>query len=360
MVVRLGEILRVRPTYFFRPPFEHGTGAVFFRSLASARKRDLGRQQARLRWVQELAIVIQHYVDLPPVNIPELPKDSSYRSLRDEDIEHIAGELRKRWQLGDRPIADVVRVLERAGIVVTSDEMGTTSLDGLCNWSDFDGRPYVLLAQDKMSFFRRQMDAAHELGHAVLHRGLTENDLRSDFDLIEQQAFRLASAFLMPASAFALAVGTYPTLQSLLMLKDRWHVSVKAMIHRCRDLSLIDPSDALQLYKYYSAKRWTRGEPLDNSVPVPSPQMLGEALRMIVSSGTRTKEDLLANEFTVPARDVEDLLGLGEGWFNQRPAEIIQLRSVTRHSTAGDQHETGAVEAITRLRQAIGDFDRDE
>ncbi len=145
--------------------------------------------------------------------------------------------------------------------------MGTTALDGLCNWSIYDGRPYILLAKDKMSFFRRQMDAAHEMAHAVLHRHVTQDDLKADFDLIEAQAFRLASAFLMqqPRSRLKLAS---PNLSGLLMLKDRWRVSVKAMIRRCSDLKLISSGDAVQLYKYYSAKGWSREEPMDRVVPV--------------------------------------------------------------------------------------------
>jgi len=335
MLIKLGEALKVRPSYFLRPLFEHGGGAVFFRSLASARKRDLSRQRARLRWVQEIAIIIQHYVNLPALDLPDVAAGESFRALRDDDIEGFAGALRQHWGLGDRPIPNVVEVMEKAGFVVATDEMGTTALDGLCNWSEQDSRPYVLLAQDKMSFFRRQMDAAHEMAHAVLHRGLSEDDLKADFELIEQQAFRLASAFLMPATAFALDVGSAPTLSGLLVIKDKWRVSIKAMIHRCRALSLIDAADAVQLYKYYSAKGWSREEPLDRSEPVAKPQYLAAALRMIVSSGTRTKDDLLTNEFTLPARDIEALLAIDEGWFSQKSGEVIQLRLPEARSGAG-------------------------
>lgn len=342
MLVRLAEVLNVRPSYFERPSFNHGRNAVFFRSLASARKRDVGRQRARLRWFQEIALVIAHYVNLPAVDIPDLTKGENFKSLRDDDIEKIADALRQHWKLGDRAIPSVVEVLEKSGFLVAMDEMGTTTLDGLCNWSIHDGRPYVLLAKDKMSFFRGQMDAAHEMAHAILHRGLNEDELKNDFELIEQQAFRLASAFLLPSTAFSLAVGPTPTLSSLLTLKDRWHVSVKAMIHRCRDLNLIDADEARQLYKYYSAKGWSREEPLDKLRPIAKPSVLAESLYLIVSSGTRSKTDLLANDFTVTARDIEDLLSLPEGWFSFGPAEIVHLRKADTQ-TAGASSGSGTV-----------------
>ncbi|WHA44065.1 ImmA/IrrE family metallo-endopeptidase [Agrobacterium larrymoorei] len=70
--------------------------------------------------------------------------------------------------------------------------MNTTKLDGLCSWSPVDDRPHVLLATDKMSFPRRQMDAAHELAHVVLHKNVPETEFEENLRIIEKQAFRLA------------------------------------------------------------------------------------------------------------------------------------------------------------------------
>jgi len=343
----LAEKLNLRPSYFLRPMFNHGDGPVFFRSLASARKRDIGRQRARLRWLQEISIVIQHYIDLPELDTPDLLHGESYQTLRDEDIERIAEELRIYWKLGSDPVANVVDLIERHGFFVGADEMGTTALDGLCNWSSFNSRPYIMLAKDKMSFFRRQMDAAHEMSHAILHKGVSDEALKQDFDLIEAQAFRLASAFLMPAKAFALAVRV-PTLSRLMVLKDHWHVSIKAMIRRCKDLALVSPEEERQLYKYYSAKGWSKEEPLDRTVPVASPRMLGQALGLIVSSGIRTKEELLANEFTVKAHDVESLLCLDDGWFSKKTGQLFNFEW-TEGRKRGEQFEPGEVVSFAQM-----------
>ena len=201
-LVQLAGELKVRPTYFLRPPFAHGDLPFFTRSLASARKRDIVQQRARLRWVQDISEVVQHYVQLPPIYIPMFLGSEHYATLRDEDLERIAGELRRHWSSGSSPIPNMVDLLERSGFVIACDEMGTTALDGLCNWSNVDGRPYVLLANDKMSFFRRQMDSAHEMAHAAIHRHVTYEELRRDFASIESQAFRLASAFRCPGFRF--------------------------------------------------------------------------------------------------------------------------------------------------------------
>lgn len=351
-LVELASVLRVRPSYFLREPFGYGDGPIFFRSLAHARKQDLARQRARLRWVQEISIILQHYVTFPVVDIPDILGGASYRQLRNEDLERAALDLRRHWKLGDRPITNVIDVLERAGFAVAADEMGTIALDGLCNWSAHDERPYILLATDKMSFFRRQMDAAHEMAHAILHRDVTREQLKTDFELIERQAFRLASAFLMPAEAFAMAVGPRPNINGLLSQKDRLRVSVKAMIRRCRDLELISPDDERQLYKYYSGKGWSREEPLDRMVPVAKPRLLSQALGMIVGAGLRSKEELLANEFTIPARDIEDLLGLEEGWFSELTGQVVQLRAAAAFRRGGS---TGADVVPFRPRERLAE-----
>ncbi|HEY0120240.1 MAG TPA: ImmA/IrrE family metallo-endopeptidase [Rhizobium sp.] len=159
-----------------------------------------------MRWLQEISSTLQHYVDFPEVDIPNVMNGLTYKQLRDEDIEGIAQDLRAHWKLGQGPCLNVLEVLERIGIVVGSIEMGTSKLDGLCSWSQGEERPHILLASDKMSLPRRQMDAAHELGHAVLHKGVTEAELKADLKEIERQAFRFASAFLMPATTYVYEV----------------------------------------------------------------------------------------------------------------------------------------------------------
>lgn len=322
---RLASELRVRQEFFLRPTFE-AVQPVFFRSLASTLSRDLSYQRAQMRWLQEISSTLEHYVDLPTLDIPDVLEGATYRQLRDEDVESIALRLRQHWRMGDRPCADVVGVLERAGFIVGSIEMGTAKLDGLCSWSPVDGRPHILLANDKMSFPRRQMDAAHEMAHALLHRDVTKEEFARDLKFIETQAFRLASAFLMPSTSYPIEVRS-PSLASLLTLKERWRVSIKAQIRRLADLEVIPPEFATHLYKLYSAKGWSREEPLDRQWEPSEPRVLRDALQLIVDEGVRTKADLLAVEFTITAGDVENLCGLPNGWFSRDAAEVVRLKA---------------------------------
>lgn len=108
--------LRVRPEFFLRPQVG-GDRPVFFRSLSSTLARDLAHQRAQMQRLQEIAAVIQHYVDLPTVDIPDVMAGASYKQLRDEDIEQIALDLRQHWKLGIGPCVDMVSLMERVGSI---------------------------------------------------------------------------------------------------------------------------------------------------------------------------------------------------------------------------------------------------
>jgi Zn-dependent peptidase ImmA (M78 family)/transcriptional regulator with XRE-family HTH domain len=315
--------LQVRREFFLRPVFDSDR-PLFYRTLSSTLVRDLNYQEAQMRWLQEIASTVGHYVDFPVVDIPDVLGGSNYKQLRDEDIERIALDLRKHWSLGEGPCTDVVGLLQRVGCIVGSIEIGTAKLDGLCSWSRGDNRPHILLSTDKMSFPRRQMDAAHELGHAVLHRAVTKGEFETDLKEIETQAFRFASAFLMPSTTYPYEVRN-PSLASLLSLKERWRVSVKAQIWRLSQLDLIPDDYKTTLYKLHSAKGWNRGEPLDANWPISSPRLLHDALNLIVESGVRSKSDLLAVEFTMQAGDIENIASLPAGWFS-KGGEVVRLK----------------------------------
>lgn len=334
-LVRLAGELRVRPEFFLRPTFQ-SERPTFLRSLASTLVRDLNYQKAYMGWLQEITFVLGHYVDFPAVDIPNVLDGCSYTELRDEDIEHIAIKLRHHWGLGEGPCGDVVALMERIGIVVAAIPMNTTKLDGLCSWSPFDDRPHVLLATDKMSFPRRQMDAAHELAHAILHKNVPEDEFEENLRVIERQAFRLGSALLMPSTTYPLEV-RHPSLATLVSLKERWRVSIKAQIKRLSDLDVVPEEFAQGLYKLYSAKGWAKGEPLDDHWKIERPRVLRDSLNLVTENNIRNKADLLATEFVFSKKDVELLCGLPDGWFDRDPAEVVTLKVRDTERFANDR-----------------------
>lgn len=340
---KLANGVNVRSSYFLLPVRSHGDRPQFFRSMASTAQSARKRAIARLRWVQDISLELQNFVELPAVDIPTCDKED-YRAISDSEIEILADKCRRHWRMGNGPISDVLLVLENAGAVVAFDELSSATMDGLSNWSEIDGRPYVLLASDKSTCVRSRMDAAHELGHLVLHRYVDTTTLNkpADFKEIERQAFLFASAFLLPAETFASEV-TYPSLDGLLALKERWKVSVAAMVMRCFSLGIIDEFYKTRLFKNQSQRGWRKHEPLDDSLPVEKPRILARSIKLLIEENVLNKGALL-EELRLSPWDIEELTGLPEGFLSAKSAEIAVLpkikneaeRPVTPHNRQTD------------------------
>src|SRR5690606_377713 len=94
------------------------------------------------------------------------------------------------------------------------------------------GRPYMFLNTFKSAEHCR-FDAAHELGHLVLH----QHGQPQGPDL-EREANAFASAFLMPRASVLAKAPRTATLQNLIKHKKHWAVSVAALNYRLHALNL--------------------------------------------------------------------------------------------------------------------------
>jgi hypothetical protein len=64
-----------------------------------------------------------------------------------------------------------------------------------------------------------------------------------------------------------------------------------------------------------------------------------DALHLIVDESVRSKSDLLALEFTIPAGDVENLTGLPPGWFTHEAATVVRLKPNPGQASGGRKRE---------------------
>lgn len=336
----LSRALNLPATFFLRPPVPPDRNPMFFRSMVSTTQALRRRTRVRLYWAEEISLALQEWLDLPAINVPRLDA-ADYREIGEADIERMAAECRNVWNLGIGPIADVLLVMENAGICVVKEEVGSVAMDGLSHWSDADQRPYMQIAADKDTCVRSRLNAAHELGHLALHGRIKEKTLAdaAAFKEIERQAFLFAGAFLLPAESFTAEVWS-PTLNGFMPLKKRWKVSLGAMIKRCRSLSIINEEYEQRLWKHYSARGWRKAEPLDDTLPVEGPRLLSRSVRLLVDEGIRTREQLL-DDFRLAAADVESLCGLPRGFMSSGNADLVLLPQIKGRSVAATEGAAG-------------------
>lgn len=326
---RLCHVFNVSRMWFLKPiplAFQGEQRPHFFRSQASAHKQARERSQLYLAWLQEISDFFQDAMEWPDVNVPMLDTDDC-RLISDEEIEDIARECREAWNLGTAPIPNVIQVMENAGIICTRAILGHVKMDGVSHVSILDGRPYVLIAEDKANVIRNRFDAAHELGHVVLHSKIPASQYAKNelYDLLEGQAHRFASAFLMPPESFAQEV-VWPTLDNLLSLKSRWKVSVASMIVRCRDLLLLTDQLELRLWKGRSARKWTKGEPGDDTFAFEQPKLMMRGAHLLVDNGIFERTEL-AYRIGLPPETIEMLCSLRPGYLSVHPeANVVSLK----------------------------------
>lgn len=329
----LAEAIKFPMNWFLKDSPEHGNEPYFFRSLASSSKTAREMARVRLNWVAEMANILSQWVSWPEVNIPSIP-EKIFLKITDGEIETLAAECRKTWKLGMGPISDVVLTLENSGIIFARDEIGYLKMDGVSHWSQLDGRPYVFVTADKANGIRNRFDAAHELGHLVLHRNVDEPTFKQHYKEIERQADLFAGCFLLPAESFSAEV-SWPTLETLLSLKQRWKVSVAAMIMRCYQLNIIDDDQKLRLFKGRSARGWVKGEPYDDQLPFEEPRLLNRAVRMLVDRNVLSLS-VLSHRLGLSEYLVESLCGLPKGFFSPKSTEsnLVEFKVQLKEGTS--------------------------
>jgi Zn-dependent peptidase ImmA (M78 family) len=134
--------------------------------------------------------------------------------------------------LGVAPLGHLLRLLEAHGVRVFSLAAECAEVDAFSFvWR---GSPYVLLNTGKTGE-RGRFDAAHELGHLVLH---SEHRVPHGPDA-EQEANRFAAALLMPRASVLAHGLAGATSDRILESKQVWQVSAMALTHRLHELDLL-------------------------------------------------------------------------------------------------------------------------
>ena len=317
---RFSEVLQFPANFFFgsdldRPRRDNAS----FRGLASKSARIMDAALAS----GTMAYIFDDWVGRKYERAePELPDFSGVAP----DV--AAKLLRQQWRLGDKPIENMVHLLEAKGIRVFSLAENTKDVDAFSVWRD--DIPYVFLNRFKSSE-RSRFDAAHELAHLCIHKhGGSYAELKNS--PVEKEANAFAGAFLMPeADLRAVITSTIYSVDDLATYKRRWRVSVGALAYRAREVGLIGESRSNSLYVEMSRRGWLKTEP--QGIAREQSHVWQQIMDDLRQSGI-SKSDI-ARETGVPAAELEALLfGLAnmisiDGQGERTPPRRVNLRLVT-------------------------------
>ncbi len=311
---RVSEILRLPPHHFLLPPTPEETDSLFYRSMASATKSARLKAESRFGWLRDIVHYLRGLVQFPAVNFPDFNLPDDPTRITAEQIEDAAAGTRRFWGLGDKPISNVVWLIENNGAIISRHDLGADNLDAFSQWNSRESMPYFVFGSDKESGPRSRFSAGHELGHMILHRNTRSEILNNTatFKLVEDQANRFAGAFLLPESTFATDLSYSPSLDHLAAIKFKWKVSIQFMIMRCEQLDIVNRDQKTRLFINLSARGWRKKEIYDDMIPPESPRFLRRSIEMLVKKSLVDPTEIPFRLGLNP-RDVEELAGLDRG-----------------------------------------------
>jgi Zn-dependent peptidase ImmA (M78 family) len=176
------------------------------------------------------------------------------------------------------------------------------NVDGIDAFSvSFETRPILVLSSDKGATDRSRFDAAHELGHIVMHDEPDDDEHAR----IEKQAHWFAAAFLAPSEDLAEELPDEVDWDQFAMLKKRWGLSMAALLMRARDLKRISDADYVRGMKFMSMKGWRKKEPVQLGAPE-RPILLGKAVAALSGVGALHE---IAGEADLPIGLIEAIVG---------------------------------------------------
>lgn len=173
-----------------------------------------------------------------------------------EEIEEAAQKVRDEWSLGLAPIGNLLEVLEANGIKVFEirDMERMSGFDGLAARS---AGGFVIALNMNRPSDRIRFTAAHELAHIIC-------DFEGAGDK-ETLCHVFAGALLLPRAVLEKELfhrRRKVTLWELGAIKERYGISLQAIMHRARDLELIGPRHLRDFMETVRKNNWSITEPV--------------------------------------------------------------------------------------------------
>lgn len=261
---------------------------VSFRSLSkmTSAQRDSALSSA------SLALTLNRWIEqrfrLPSPSVPDWGEVF--------DPTTAAKSLRGEWGLGKRPIKNLIHLLESKGVRVFSLVEECAEVDAFSFW---EGRtPFIFLNTVK-SAERSRFDAAHELGHLVMHQHKPSAGRES-----ENQANQFASVLLMPKQSILAKASRRPSMETVLREKRIWGVSAFAFVRRLKDVGLLTDWSYRDLCIRMAQRGYRKQEP--NSRPRETSQVLQKVLGQLKGEGV--SKNALAESLNISPAELNKLI----------------------------------------------------
>lgn len=264
LIPSLSTVLRYPESFFYQSAPTSPVSHYYFRRKLSIPQKNVAQIEANVKILRQSIDYLIDSIELPEVEIPSF-------NVSKESPEEIARKARYILKLPTGPIANLVNVLERLGIIVfKTDFLFNEKIDGLSTISEKGVK--IIFLNKTMSNDRQRFSLAHEFGHMLMH---FENF--HDPDTVEDEANRFAAEFLMPEHEIKNSLRSL-TVTKLGDLKRYWRVSMKAVLYRAKTLKTITPEQHRNFQIQFSKMGISKVEPI--LLPEESSFLLNEIVKL--------------------------------------------------------------------------------
>jgi len=271
--------------------------SFFWRSRVSTRASARHYVTSRHLLFHEFVSHLRKYVRLPALNLPKL--DDGVKV----DPRTAAIAIRRSWGLGDGPIPNMVDLLERNGVWIhlLGGEV-TSDIDAFS--VRHDGGATIFLNPAKQDAYRSRFDAAHELGHLIMHEQRDEIESRAQ----EREADMFAGEFLVPSHIWRRECPRSSNPWHFHACKERWKVSASCLILQGHLLEAVNDRQYQSLQVRLSQLGWRRGEPGMAEVSHEQPRLIALCLDALGRTGITL--DQIAATLKYPSWLIRELAGV--------------------------------------------------
>jgi Zn-dependent peptidase ImmA (M78 family)/transcriptional regulator with XRE-family HTH domain len=255
VLLSIAKVLHLKPDYFLKKKSLE-LGQILFRKRSALTKKE---EEAIVEKVRDY---VERYMELEDILNVQNPFTNPLKDLTiqsKQDVEKAANHLRKAWNLGDKPIANIVEMLELKGIkVILIDDVD--ALDGLAVFTS-TGIPIVVVNKKGKSIERIRFTIIHELAHLLLDLSILNNHYKSE----EEWCHFFSSCFLIPSHMLKEMMGggkrSYIYINELVKIKEYYGISIRAIVHRLKELEIITDNYYQRWVIYMSKTYGSKEEP---------------------------------------------------------------------------------------------------
>jgi Zn-dependent peptidase ImmA (M78 family)/transcriptional regulator with XRE-family HTH domain len=284
------------PAEFFtdESDFEVPLGSLLYRKYSSLTSMEKARCHRIAQECFGLASKMAPRLKSYPVKLP---------MIKDHTPEEMAQLARSAIGCdATSPVRNLIRRLEKCGVWIFALPEDVDKMDAFSTW--VDDRPVIVLSDGRPGD-RQRWNVAHELGHLVLHQLF-----RGSSGDIETEANVFAAELLTPRSAMEDELTAPVTISGLAELKARWHVAIRSLMRRAKEIGTITDRQ----YRYLNVqamKMWgtSKSEPV--SIPIEKPRALRKMAEVLYGDPINFKR--LSSDARLPVFWVKRIIEAHEG-----------------------------------------------